>query len=218
MVTNPETGERFEKLVVYGSTLKVAEGDRIAKGTLITEGSVEPNEILQVMGGLAVQEYLISEVQKVYRTQGVDINDKHIEVIVRQMMRKVKIEDQGDTSMFTGEIVDKSEFLAENEKIAALNAEDGGLRRPATAFPVLLGITKASLATDSFMSAASFQETTRVLTEAAIKGKVDPLNGIKENVIIGKLIPAGTGLVEYDEIYDETPHTHLPLPAGLIGE
>ena len=218
VVTNPETGERFEKLVVYGSTLKVAEGDRIAKGTLITEGSVEPNEILQVMGGLAVQEYLISEVQKVYRTQGVDINDKHIEVIVRQMMRKVKIEDQGDTSMFTGEIVDKSEFLAENEKIAALNAEDGGLRRPATAFPVLLGITKASLATDSFMSAASFQETTRVLTEAAIKGKVDPLNGIKENVIIGKLIPAGTGLVEYDEIYDETPHTHLPLPAGLIGE
>ena len=217
VVTNPETGERFEKLVVYGSTLKVSEGDRIAKGTLITEGSVEPNEILQVMGGLAVQEYLISEVQKVYRTQGVDINDKHIEVIVRQMMRKVKIEDQGDTNMFTGEIVDKTEFLAENQKLAELNAQDGGERRLATAYPVLLGITKASLATDSFMSAASFQETTRVLTEAAIKGKVDPLNGIKENVIIGKLIPAGTGLVEYDDIYDETPHTAAAAAAAATG-
>ena len=208
VVTNPKTGERFEKLVVYGSTLKVSEGDYITKGTPITEGSVEPGEILQVLGGLAVQEYLISEVQKVYRTQGVDINDKHIEVIVRQMMRKVKVDDQGDTEMFTGEIVDKSEFLAANEKIAELNAQDGGDRRMATSTPVLLGITKASLATESFMSAASFQETTRVLTEAAIKGKVDPLVGLKENVIIGKLIPAGTGLVEYTEIYDETPHTH----------
>ena len=206
--TNPKTGARFEKLVVYGSTLKVSEGDYITKGTPITEGSVEPGEILQVLGGLAVQEYLISEVQKVYRTQGVDINDKHIEVIVRQMMRKVKVDDQGDTEMFTGEIVDKSEFLAANEKIAELNAQDGGDRRMATSTPVLLGITKASLATESFMSAASFQETTRVLTEAAIKGKVDPLVGLKENVIIGKLIPAGTGLVEYTEIYDETPHTH----------
>ena len=208
VVTNPKTGERFEKLVVYGSTLKVSEGDYITKGTPITEGSVEPGEILQVLGGLAVQEYLISEVQKVYRTQGVDINDKHIEVIVRQMMRKVKVDDQGDTEMFTGEIVDKSEFLAANEKIAELNAQDGGDRRMATSAPVLMGITKASLATESFMSAASFQETTRVLTEAAIKGKVDPLVGLKENVIIGKLIPAGTGLVEYTEIYDETPHTH----------
>ena len=208
VVTNPKTGESFEKLVVYGSTLKVSEGDYITKGTPITEGSVEPGEILQVLGGLAVQEYLISEVQKVYRTQGVDINDKHIEVIVRQMMRKVKVDDQGDTEMFTGEIVDKSEFLAANEKIAELNAQDGGDRRMATSTPVLLGITKASLATESFMSAASFQETTRVLTEAAIKGKVDPLVGLKENVIIGKLIPAGTGLVEYTEIYDETPHTH----------
>ena len=208
VVTNPKTGERFEKLVVYGSTLKVSEGDYITKGTPITEGSVEPGEILQVLGGLAVQEYLISEVQKVYRTQGVDINDKHIEVIVRQMMRKVKVDDQGDTEMFTGEIVDKSEFLAANEKIAELNAQDGGDRRMATSTPVLLGITKASLATESFMSAASFQETTRVLTEAAIKGKVDPLVGLKENVIIGKQIPAGTGLVEYTEIYDETPHTH----------
>ena len=208
VVTNPKTGERFEKLVVYGSTLKVSAGDYITKGTPITEGSVEPGEILQVLGGLAVQEYLISEVQKVYRTQGVDINDKHIEVIVRQMMRKVKVEDQGDTEMFTGEIVDKSEFLAANEKIAELNAQDGGSRRMATSAPVLLGITKASLATESFMSAASFQETTRVLTEAAIKGKVDPLVGLKENVIIGKLIPAGTGLVEYTEIYDETPHNN----------
>ena len=215
VVTNPETGERFEKQIVYGSTLKVSEGDVIQKGTPITEGSIEPGEILQVLGGLAVQEYLISEVQKVYRTQGVDINDKHIEVIVRQMMRKVKIEEQGDTNMFTGEVVDKSEFLAANEKIAAANAADGGSRQPATAVPVLLGITKASLATDSFMSAASFQETTRVLTEAAIKGKVDPLLGLKENVIIGKLIPAGTGLVEYEEIYNEPElHHHGEEPAG----
>ena len=215
VVTNPETGERFEKQIVYGSTLKVSEGDVIQKGTPITEGSIEPGEILQVLGGLAVQEYLISEVQKVYRTQGVDINDKHIEVIVRQMMRKVKIEEQGDTNMFTGEVVDKSEFLAANEKGAAANAADGGSRQPATAVPVLLGITKASLATDSFMSAASFQETTRVLTEAAIKGKVDPLLGLKENVIIGKLIPAGTGLVEYEEIYNEPElHHHGEEPAG----
>ena len=215
VVTNPETGERFEKQIVYGSTLKVSEGDVIQKGTPITEGSIEPGEILQVLGGLAVQEYLISEVQKVYRTQGVDINDKHIEVIVRQMMRKVKIEEQGDTNMFTGEVVDKSEFLAANEKVAAANAADGGSRQPATAVPVLLGITKASLATDSFMSAASFQETTRVLTEAAIKGKVDPLLGLKENVIIGKLIPAGTGLVEYEEIYNEPElHHHGEEPAG----
>ena len=200
VVTNPKTGEHFEKLVVYGSTLKVSEGDYITKGTPITEGSVEPGEILQVLGGLAVQEYLISEVQKVYRTQGVDINDKHIEVIVRQMMRKVKVDDQGDTEMFTGEIVDKSEFLAANEKIAELNAQDGGDRRMATSTPVLLGITKASLATESFMSAASFQETTRVLTEAAIKGKVDPLENLKENVICGHLIPGGTGLREYDDL------------------
>ena len=136
VVTNPKTGESFEKLVVYGSTLKVSEGDYITKGTPITEGSVEPGEILQVLGGLAVQEYLISEVQKVYRTQGVDINDKHIEVIVRQMMRKVKVDDQGDTEMFTGEIVDKSEFLAANEKIAELNAQDGGDRRMATSTPM----------------------------------------------------------------------------------
>ena len=128
VVTNPKTGEHFEKLVVYGSTLKVSEGDYITKGTPITEGSVEPGEILQVLGGLAVQEYLISEVQKVYRTQGVDINDKHIEVIVRQMMRKVKVDDQGDTELFTGEIVDKSEFLAANEKIAELQCS--GRRRP----------------------------------------------------------------------------------------
>ena len=200
VVTNPKTGERFEKLVVYGSTLKVSEGDYITKGTPITEGSVEPGEILQVLGGLAVQEYLISEVQKVYRTQGVDINDKHIEVIVRQMMRKVKVDDQGDTEMFTGEIVDKSEFLAANEKIAELNAQDGGDRRMATSTPVLLGITKASLATESFMSAASFQETSRVLTEAAIRTKRDYLIGLKENVIIGKLIPAGTGVKEYKQL------------------
>ncbi len=200
VVTNPETGERFEKQIVYGSTLRVAEGDVVQKGTLITEGSVEPNEILAVQGPLAVQEYLIKEVQRVYRTQGVDINDKHIEVIVRQMMRKVKVEEQGDTTLIPGANIEKSEFIKENERIDQLNAEDGGNRQKATCIPVLLGITKASLATESFMSAASFQETTRVLTEAAIKGKVDPLMGLKENVIIGKLIPAGTGTVPYDSV------------------
>ncbi len=200
IVTNNETGEVFEKQVVYGSVLKVREGDRVVKGARITEGSAEPNEILTVQGALAVQDYLISEVQRVYRTQGVDINDKHIEVIVRQMMRKVRISEQGDTKLIPGSFIDKSEFNKVNGEIDALNAEDGGSRQKAEYLPVLLGITKASLATESFMSAASFQETTRVLTEAAIKGKVDYLQGLKENVIIGKLVPAGTGTVNYDAI------------------
>ncbi len=141
----------------------------------------------------------------VYRTQGVDINDKHIEVIVRQMMKKVKVEEAGDTTFIQGSMVDRSEVQRRNEELMAENAADGGCRRPAVTRPVLLGITKASLATDSFMSAASFQETTRVLTDAAIKGKTDPLQGLKENVIIGKLIPAGTGLVSYSEVIQEEP-------------
>ncbi len=205
IVTNPETGDIFEKQVVYGSVLKVREGDMVTKGTHITEGSAEPNEILTVQGALAVQDYLISEVQRVYRTQGVDINDKHIEVIVRQMMRKVRIDEQGDTALIPGSYIDKSEFFKITEEINQQNAEDGGERKPATYLPVLLGITKASLATESFMSAASFQETTRVLTEAAIKGKVDHLLGLKENVIIGKLVPAGTGTVNYDDINPTGP-------------
>ncbi|MEG3006071.1 MAG: DNA-directed RNA polymerase subunit beta' [Oscillospiraceae bacterium] len=197
-VTNNETGEIFEKQVVYGSVLKVKAGDRIIKGDLITEGAIEPNEILTVQGALAVQDYLISEVQRTYRTQGVDINDKHIEVIIRQMMRKVKVEEQG------GSFIEKAESILDSEEIDKLNALDGGTRAHATFTPVLLGITKASLATESFMSAASFQETTRVLTEAAIKGKIDNLQGLKENVIIGKLIPAGTGTVNYDDVVLET--------------
>jgi DNA-directed RNA polymerase subunit beta' len=200
VVVTGEDGTRFEKQIVYGSSARVSEGDQVAKGELITEGAAEPNEILQISGELAVQDYLIKEVQRVYRTQGVDINDKHIEVIIRQMMRKVRIDDQGDTAFIPGTHAEKSEVLRINAELAALNEQDGGGRRPATWFPVLLGITKASLVTESFMSAASFQETTRVLTEAAIKGKVDPLLGLKENVIIGKLVPAGTGTVEYNEV------------------
>jgi DNA-directed RNA polymerase subunit beta' len=203
IIEDPETGERSERQIVYGSKLRVQEGDVIEKGAFITEGSAEPGEILQVSGELAVQDYLIKEVQMVYRTQGVDINDKHIEVIVRQMMKKVKVEDPGDTNFIQGSMVDRTEVNRKNAEIQELNAQDGGERRPAVCKSVLLGITKASLATDSFMSAASFQETTRVLTDAAIKGKTDPLQGLKENVIIGKLIPAGTGLVSYKEARKE---------------
>ena len=209
VVVTAEDGERFERQVVYGSTLRVSAGDIVKKGDLITEGSVEPNEILTVSGHLAVQDYLIKEVQRTYRTQGVDINDKHIEVIVRQMMRKVKITDGGDTALITGANIEKGELLRINHEISGLNAKDNGIRRPAEGNPVLLGITKASLATESFMSAASFQETTRVLTEAAIKGKIDHLMGLKENVIIGKLVPAGTGTVDYDTLeIDSTSGGH----------
>ncbi len=180
--------------ISFGSKLKVKEGDEIKAGDPITEGSINPNEILAIKGPEGVYKYLISEVQKVYRNQGVDINDKHIEVIGRQMLKKIKIDDNGDTGMFAGSLVDINEFNEENEKMIA----EG--KRPATGKRALLGITKASLATESFLSAASFQETTRVLTEAAIKGKVDSLIGLKENVIIGKLIPAGTGMQTYRNI------------------
>ena len=199
VVISPD-GERFEKQVVYGSTRCFEEGDTVVKGDLLTEGSAEPNEILTVSGHLAVQDYLIKEVQRVYRTQGVDISDKHIEVIVRQMMRKVRIDDGGDSSLIPGVHIEKSEFLAINEEIAEKAKKEGRAPNYTTCIPVLLGITKASLVTESFLSAASFQETTRVLTEAAIKGKVDPLLGLKENVIIGKLVPAGTGTVQYEDV------------------
>ena len=172
----------------------MSDGDREETGDEITEGSVNPHDILKIKGVNAVQQYLLQEVQRVYRLQGVDINDKHIEIIIRQMLRKVKVEDAGDTNMLPGGLVDVFDFEAENAKAVA-----EGLR-PATGKRALLGITKASLATESFLSAASFQETTRVLTEAAIKGKVDPLVGLKENVIIGKLIPAGTGMSRYKDI------------------
>lgn len=180
--------------ISFGSKLKVKNGDEIKAGDPITEGSINPNEILAIKGPDGVYRYLISEVQKVYRNQGVDINDKHIEVIGRQMLKKVKVDDNGDTTMFAGSLVDVNEFNDENEKMLV----EG--KRPATGTRALLGITKASLATESFLSAASFQETTRVLTEAAIKGKVDSLIGLKENVIIGKLIPAGTGMQTYRNI------------------
>ena len=178
-------------VVPFGSRLKVHDGQRVEEGQELTEGSVNPHDLLRVLGPRGVQEYLLHEVQRVYRVQGVDINDKHIEVMVRQMMRKIKVDEAGETNMLPGALVDRFEFEDENARVLS----EG--RPPAVAKPTVLGITKASLATDSFLSAASFQETTRVLTEASIKGKRDPLLGLKENVIIGKLVPAGTGMSRY---------------------
>ena len=192
--------------ISFGSRIRVQDGDVVKKGDRLTEGSINPHDILAVSGAEAVQNYLIQEVQRTYRMQGVDINDKHVEVIVRQMMRKVKVDDAGDTYLLSGAMIDRSQFDAENARVRArIEAGDVHLKE-ATCSPVLLGITKASLATDSFLSAASFQETTRVLTDAAIKGKVDPLLGLKENVIIGKLIPAGTGMPVYNDV--DVVNTH----------
>ncbi|MDD2956423.1 MAG: DNA-directed RNA polymerase subunit beta' [Oscillospiraceae bacterium] len=200
VVFSKDTAEEESYLIPYGSRLRVQEGDHVEAGDMLTEGSVNPHDVLAIKGPLAVQDYLIQEVQRVYRLQGVDINDKHIEVIVRQMMKKVRIEDAGSTALLTGALVDKSEFLSANAEVRErMAAGEEGLTE-AVCSATLLGITKASLATDSFLSAASFQETTRVLTEAAIKGKVDPLLGLKENVIIGKLVPAGTGMSCYTNV------------------
>lgn len=199
IVSAPD-GSSKSYVIPYGARLKVATGDSVEAGQPLTEGSINPNDILRIQGVEAVQAYLLTEVQKVYRLQGVHISDKHIEVIIRQMLRKVKIEDSGDTDMITGTVVDIFDAREANNK-----ALDHGLE-PCTYSRDLLGITKAALATDSFLSAASFQETTRVLTDAAVKGKVDPLMGLKENVIIGQLIPAGTGIREYEDVdleYDE---------------
>lgn len=201
IVTNNETMESKAYLISYGSRIKVMDGDIIEAGDELTEGSVNPHDILKIKGVRAVQDYMIQEVQRVYRLQGVEINDKHIEVIVRQMLKKVRIESNGDTRFLPGALVDYMEFIEENEKM-----EKQGLQ-PAEGKRVMLGITKASLATNSFLSAASFQETTKVLTEAAIKGKVDPLIGLKENVIIGKLIPAGTGMKRYRNVRLNTEYT-----------
>ena len=200
VVTNEETGERKEYFLTFGARARVSEGQFIKKGETVTEGSVDPKDVLNVMGVNAVHDYLISQVQLTYRTQGVDINDKHIEVIARQMMRKVKVEDAGDTNLLPNSIVDKKEIRDANKALRARMEETGEELMEATCSPILMGITKASLATDSFLSAASFQETTRVLTDAAIKGKVDPLMGLKENVIIGKLLPSGTGMKCYNEV------------------
>ena len=191
VVSNSETGETKAYLIPYGSRIKVLEGQVIEAGDELTEGSVNPHDILKIKGVRAVQDYMIQEVQRVYRLQGVEINDKHVEVIVRQMLKKIRIENSGDTEYLPGTLVDVLDFEEINE-----NLIDQG-KEPAEGSQVMLGITKASLATNSFLSAASFQETTKVLTDAAIKGKVDPLIGLKENVLIGKLIPAGTGMRRY---------------------
>ena len=204
----PEAGESREYAIPYGARLVVHDGDHLRPGDRLTEGSINPHDILRVCGLRDTQRYLVYEVQKVYKSQGVEINDKHIEVMVRQMLHKVKIEESGTTSFLPGEYVDINSFEAANA--AAIEA-DG---EPAVAKPILLGITKASLATDSFLSAASFQETTRVLTDAAIKGKVDPLIGLKENVIIGKLIPAGTGMGRYRNVAVVDPNPPPPDAPG----
>ncbi len=200
VVTNEETGDSRSYLIPFGSRLTVKEGEYIKRGKRITEGSVNPHDVLAISGTQEVQDYLIQEVQRVYRMQGVDTNDKHIEIIVRQMLRKVRVDDAGDTGLLVSALADKNEVLSANEKIRERIANGETELREATYTPILLGITKASLATDSFLSAASFQETTRVLTDAAIKGKVDHLIGLKENVIIGKLVPAGTGMKCYSDV------------------
>ena len=198
IVTDNEDGNSKTYLIPYGSRIKIQDGQVLEAGDELTEGSVNPHDILKIKGVRAVQDYMIQEVQRVYRLQGVEINDKHIEVIVRQMLKKIRIEDNGDTEFLPGTLVDVLDFEEENEKLIKEGKE------PAEGKQVMLGITKASLATNSFLSAASFQETTKVLTEAAIKGKIDPLIGLKENVIIGKLIPAGTGMKQYSNIKLDT--------------
>ena len=217
-VTDNETGNAKTYLIPYSSRIKVTEGQVLEAGDELTEGSVNPHDILKIKGVRAVQDYMIQEVQRVYRLQGVEINDKHIEMIVHQMLKKVKIEESGDSDMLPGVSMDVLEFQEMNEKLEA----EG--KKPAEGRQVMLGITKASLATDSFLSAASFQETTKVLTEAAINGKVDHLIGLKENVIIGKPIPAGTGMKRYRQVRldselsktDEVPLSgeDEELPAG----
>ena len=207
IVTDSETGDSKTYLIPYGSRIKIADGQVLEAGDELTEGSVNPHDILRIKGVRAVQDYMIREVQRVYRLQGVEISDKHIEVIVRQMLKKIRIEDNGDTEFLPGTLVDFLEYEDVNEQM-----EKEG-KQPAEGKQVMLGITKASLATNSFLSAASFQETTKVLTEAAIKGKVDPLIGLKENVIIGKLIPAGTGMKRYRDVrLDSTmPEPQVPV-------
>ena len=229
-VTNEAEGDTRVYTVPYSAGILVSAGDHVDKGQELTAGALNPHEVLRIrgidddeFGRQGVRNYLVQEVQKVYRQQGVDINDKHIEVIVRQMMRKVRIEDAGDTKLLSGATVDITELRASNEEIARRReagelGENGEPLREATYTQLLMGITKASLATESFLSAASFQETTKVLTEAAIKGKVDHLVGLKENVIIGKLIPAGSGLAVYrnfesktDEEMESAPEEYVDL-------
>jgi DNA-directed RNA polymerase subunit beta' len=206
LIVRGEDGGTCEYLIPQGKHMYVQEGSVVRAGDRMTEGPINPHDILKIKGIEEVQEYLVNEIQEVYRLQGVRIDDKHIEVIVRQMLQKVRIEDPGNTTFLEGEHVDRLQVLEENEKMLS----EG--QQPATFQPLLLGITKASLSTDSFISAASFQETTRVLTEAAIQGKVDYLRGLKENVIIGHLIPAGTGMPGYRKLRLEAERQNvLPL-------
>ena len=193
-ITNYEDKESKTYLIPYGSKILVLDGDYIEAGDKITDGSINPHDILNIKGMKALESYILMEVQRVYRMQGVDISDKHVEVIIRQMVNKVRIEESGDTSLLPGSLVSNYEFERQNEEALREGKE------PAKGEVALLGITKSSLATDSFLASASFQETTRVLTDAATKGKVDNLIGLKENVIIGKLIPAGTGMKRYRNI------------------
>ena len=202
VVYDNETAEERKYLIPYGARLceNIVEGAHIAKGTELTLGAVNPHDVLAILGEEAVYNYLIKEVQFAYRTQGVDINDKHIEVIVRQMLKKCTVDEAGSTDLVAGTMVDVAQVDEANEAVEKrIAAGETGLEK-ATYIPILMGITKASLATDSFLSAASFQETTRVLTDAAIKGKSDPLIGLKENVIIGKLVPAGTGMDVFRDV------------------
>jgi DNA-directed RNA polymerase subunit beta' len=204
-----EDGETREYQIPRGAHINVQEGERVKAGEPLMDGPIDPHDILRVRGEKELQRYLVDEIQEVYRLQGVNINDKHIEVIVRQMMRWVKVEEIGDSEFLIDEVVDKFRFLRANDALVA------GEKRLATGRPLLLGITKASLSTDSFISAASFQETTRVLTEAAISGKVDYLRGLKENVIMGRLIPAGTGMVYYRRIRIPDDVVERPELEGL---
>jgi DNA-directed RNA polymerase subunit beta' len=203
-----EEHDQREYVVPAAARLRVQDGDKVNAGDALTEGPLNPQDILRIQGPEKVQMYLVEEVQKVYRSQGVTINDKHIEVIVRQMLRRVRVDQQGDTELLPGELVDRFKYETENARVLA----EGG--EPATAQPVLLGVTKASLNTDSFLAAASFQETTRVLTEAAISGQVDRLLGLKENVIIGKLIPARAPIV----VEQPLKVSEIPIPPSLMGE
>src|SRR5262245_31097045 len=205
VIVTPEIGEAREYLIPKGKHISVREGDYVKAGEPLMDGSSNPHDILTILGEKALAKYLVDEVQEIYRLQGVRINDKHIEVIVRQMLRRVRIKEVGDTDFLIGDQVEKWRFEEENQRVLA----EGG--QPAVAEPLLLGITKASLSTDSFISAASFQETTKVLTEAAINGKVDRLAGLKENVIMGRLIPAGTGVAKYNKMDVVTDE---PVDAG----
>ncbi|MFQ5483062.1 MAG: DNA-directed RNA polymerase subunit beta', partial [Nitrospinaceae bacterium] len=209
-----ESGEEREYLIPRGKHINVHEGDEVTAGEALMDGASNPHDILRVLGENELQKYLVNEVQEVYRLQGVAINDKHIEVIVRQMLRHLQIEDSGDTDLLVGEQATKKVFNLKNQEAI----KEGG--RPAQGMPVLLGITKSSLSTESFISAASFQETTRVLTEVAVSGKEDHLVGLKENVIMGRLIPAGTGCRVYSGIRIEEPELEeeAPAPEPIVAE